>query len=111
MVSRGGRRREARGAEIGRRVAREGPGGQSPFPPPSTVAVLSGIVELGGHIVYKANVKEVLMEADADSGRERALGVRLSDGRRFRSKTVISNASRWDTFERMIGEERGGHGR
>jgi len=51
------------------------------------------------------------MEADADSGRERALGVRLSDGRRFRSKTVISNASRWDTFERMIGEERGGHGR
>ena len=39
----------------------------------------------------------------------KAVGVKLSDGRQFRSKTVISNASRWDTFEGMIGEE--AHGR
>jgi hypothetical protein len=30
-------------------------------------------------------------------------GVRLADGRVFRGKTIISNATRWDTFEGMIG--------
>lgn len=65
----------------------------------------AGFVEHGGHIIYKANVKEVLMEPTGnDDGLQRAVGVRLSDGRQFRSKTVISNASRWDTFEGMIGE-------
>lgn len=36
----------------------------------------------------------------------RATGVRLADGRVFRAKKVISNATRWDTFEKMIGEDR-----
>ena len=40
-------------------------------------------MELGGHIVYKANVKRILMEPGPD-GRERAVGVQLADGRRFR---------------------------
>ena len=66
---------------------------------------MSGFVEHGGQIIYKANVKEVLMEPTGSAdGQQRAVGVKLSDGRQFRSKTVISNASRWDTFEGMIGE-------
>lgn len=35
-----------------------------------------------------------------------APGVRLADGRVFRGKVVVSNATRWDTFEGMIGEQR-----
>jgi hypothetical protein len=31
-------------------------------------------------------------------------GVRLADGRVFRGRTIISNATRWDTFEGMMGE-------
>jgi hypothetical protein len=33
-------------------------------------------------------------------------GVRLADGRIFRGKTIISNATRWDTFEGMMGESK-----
>ena len=35
-----------------------------------------------------------------------AVGVRLTDGRVYRGRTVVSNATRWDTFERLVGEER-----
>ncbi|PNH03626.1 Prolycopene isomerase, chloroplastic [Tetrabaena socialis] len=67
----------------------------------------TGIVEHGGHVVYKANAKEIVMEADAQAeGGQRAVGVRLADGRVFRGKTIISNATRWDTFEAMIGPDK-----
>lgn len=66
--------------------------------------MVEGICEMGGNIVYKANVKEIVMEEVG--GTTKATGVRLADGRVFRGKTVISNATRWDTFENMIGEER-----
>jgi prolycopene isomerase len=69
-------------------------------------------MEHGGHILYKANVKEILVHhqtqkqaASAEMpppSTTKAVGVKLADGREFRSKTVISNASRWDTFENMI---------
>jgi prolycopene isomerase len=65
-------------------------------------ALAEGIVEHGGHVVYKANVREIVM--DPQSGR--ATAVRLADGRVFRGKSVVSNATRWDTFEHMVGEER-----
>ena len=67
------------------------------MPPPPDLA---GIVELGGHIVYKANVKRILTEdtsAGSDSASTssssvagtsaavpRATGVKLADGRVFR---------------------------
>jgi len=31
--------------------------------------------------------------------------VRLADGRVFRGRTVVSNATRWDTFEKLMGGE------
>ena len=33
------------------------------------------------------------------------MGARLADGRVFRGKTVVSNATRWDTFEKLMGGE------
>jgi len=68
--------------------------------------------------VYKANVKEIITEplpaeqasssssssSDGSAAAVRATGVRLADGRVFRGKTVISNATRWDTFEGLVGE-------
>ncbi|GAX80223.1 hypothetical protein CEUSTIGMA_g7661.t1 [Chlamydomonas eustigma] len=70
-----------------------------------------GITEHGGNIVYKANVKEILMREESNgqqstgSAGQRAYGVKLADGRVFRGKTIISNATRWDTFENMIGDD------
>ena len=36
---------------------------------------------------------------------QKATGVRLADGRVFRGKAVISNATRWDTFEKLMAQE------
>ncbi|GBF98578.1 carotene isomerase [Raphidocelis subcapitata] len=87
--------------------------------------MVAGIEERGGRVIYKANVKEIITEpADAATtaggggasssggggggggGGLRATGVRLADGRVYRAKTVISNATRWDTFEGLVGEQR-----
>ncbi|KAG2451912.1 hypothetical protein HYH02_003687 [Chlamydomonas schloesseri] len=65
----------------------------------------AGIEEYGGKIVYKANVKEIILSPQPD-GTQRATGVRLADGRVFKGKTVISNATRWDTFEGLIGKDK-----
>eukprot|EP00879_Flechtneria_rotunda_P031484 GHRR01034401.1.p1 GENE.GHRR01034401.1~~GHRR01034401.1.p1 ORF type:complete len:291 (+),score=89.08 GHRR01034401.1:305-1177(+) len=81
----------------------------------------AGIVEKGGHVLYKANVKEIITEpvastsgrsssnGDSSSSNVRATGVRLADGRVFRGKVVVSNATRWDTFEGLIGEDKMPH--
>ncbi|CAI5985545.1 unnamed protein product [Closterium sp. NIES-65] len=52
----------------------------------------------------------VTLLAAASAGRETPLsdsaGVKLSDGRTVRAKTVVSNATRWDTFGKLVPEER-----
>jgi len=63
--------------------------------------MVAGLVECGGAIEYKANVREILTEG-SDPENMTATGVRLADGRVFRGKTVISNATRWDTFEGLM---------
>jgi phytoene dehydrogenase-like protein len=87
-----------------------------------------GITARGGHIVYKANVKEIITEPLPDTSSSssssssssngastsgsssgsgvKATGVRLADGRVFRGKVVISNATRWDTFEGLVGQDK-----
>ncbi|KAI3431833.1 hypothetical protein D9Q98_010586 [Chlorella vulgaris] len=67
-------------------------------------AMTDGIRERGSYVEYKANVKEIILEGSGDQAR--AVGVRLADGRVYRGKTVVSNATRWDTFEGMIGEDK-----
>lgn len=59
-------------------------------------ALANGLVDKGSLILYKANVTNVILEQG------KAVGVRLADGREFFSKTVISNATRWDTFGKLV---------
>lgn len=63
----------------------------------------------GALVVYRAPVSEILLErdeqaasADGTAPGYKACGVRLADGREFRARAVVSNATRWDTFERLL---------
>lgn len=56
----------------------------------------AGIVAGGGEITYKARVTKILLAAG------KAIGVRLFDGREFYGDRIISNATRWDTFEKLL---------
>ncbi|KAL6273261.1 hypothetical protein ACE6H2_023953 [Prunus campanulata] len=59
-------------------------------------SLAKGLVDQGSEILYKANVTSIIV----DQGR--AVGVRLSDGREFFAKTIISNATRWNTFGTLL---------
>ncbi|KAK7392737.1 hypothetical protein VNO78_21184 [Psophocarpus tetragonolobus] len=59
-------------------------------------SLTKGLVDQGSEILYKANVTGIIIEQG------KAVGVRLSDGREFFAKTIISNATRWDTFGKLL---------
>ncbi|XP_030512490.1 prolycopene isomerase, chloroplastic [Rhodamnia argentea] len=59
-------------------------------------SLANGLVEQGSDIQYRANVTNIILENG------KAVGVRLSDGRKFFAKTIISNATRWDTFGKLL---------
>lgn len=58
-------------------------------------ALVRGLRKFGGRLELRAHVEEVLVEGTGD--RQRAAGVRLRDGSVIKAKTVISNATLWDT--------------
>ncbi|KAK4759601.1 hypothetical protein SAY87_022732 [Trapa incisa] len=59
-------------------------------------SLAKGLVDMGSNIQYKANVTGIIVENG------KAVGVRLSDGRQLFAKTIISNATRWDTFGKLL---------
>jgi len=61
--------------------------------------LVTGLEQHGGRILYKARVTRILMEG------QRAVGVQLASGQTFRAKRIVSNATRWDTFEKLIPPE------
>ncbi|CAN8295249.1 unnamed protein product [Cochlearia groenlandica] len=63
-------------------------------------SLAEGLVDRGSEILYKANVRSIIL----DEGK--AVGVRLADGREFFAKTIISNATRWDTFGKLLKGEK-----
>ena len=69
------------------------------------LVMAEGIEENGGRVVCAANVSKILTERTGEDGRPRAVGVTLADGEEIRAKAVISNATRWDTFKRLVREE------
>jgi prolycopene isomerase len=58
-----------------------------------------GLEKAGSSIRYKARVTEILMEQG------HAVGVKLATGEVYRAKRIISNATRWDTFEKLLPPE------
>ncbi|CAA0822547.1 Prolycopene isomerase- chloroplastic [Striga hermonthica] len=62
-------------------------------------SLAKGLVKQGSEILYKANATEIILENG------KAVGVKLSDGRQFYAKTIISNATRWDTFGKLLKKE------
>jgi prolycopene isomerase len=55
-----------------------------------------GLEHHNGVIRYKARVTQILQE------KGRAVGVKLATGENFRAKRIVSNATRWDTFEKLL---------
>lgn len=65
-----------------------------------TEELASGIESMPGCAVrYGARVTRVLIDASGQ-----ATGVELADGSRVSAKTVVSNATRWDTFGSLVGD-------
>ena len=58
--------------------------------------LVEGLEKKGGEIQYQARVKEIILE------KNKAVGVRLADGTEYRGKRIISNATRWDTFKKLL---------
>ncbi|HBB31869.1 MAG TPA: carotene isomerase [Cyanobacteria bacterium UBA9273] len=58
--------------------------------------LVEGLEKAGGQIQYKARVTKILTE------RGKAVGVQLATGEEYRAKRIISNATRWDTFEQLL---------
>jgi len=63
-------------------------------------ALCKGIEKFGGTIRFQSEVTEILV----DSGVAR--GVRLRDGSEHYARAVISNATIWDTFNRLVNDSR-----
>ncbi|HIK27505.1 MAG: carotene isomerase [Oscillatoriaceae bacterium SKW80] len=61
--------------------------------------LVEGLEKVGGTIRYKANVKRIIIENG------QAVGVELSTGEVYRAKRIVSNATRWDTFEKLLPPE------
>ncbi|MCL1467226.1 carotenoid isomerase [Argonema galeatum] len=61
--------------------------------------LVEGLEKAGGQIQYKAKVTNILSENG------RAVGVQLATGEVYRAKRIVSNATRWDTFEKLLPSE------
>ncbi|KAK4725229.1 hypothetical protein R3W88_028008 [Solanum pinnatisectum] len=62
-------------------------------------SLAEGLDDHGSQILYRANVTSIIL----DNGK--AVGVKLSDGRKLYAKTIVSNATRWDTFGKLLKAE------
>lgn len=58
--------------------------------------LVEGLEKKGGQILYKARVTKILQ----DNGR--AVGVELASGEAYYANRIVSNATRWDTFEKLL---------
>ncbi|MBF2009072.1 MAG: carotene isomerase [Chlorogloeopsis fritschii C42_A2020_084] len=58
--------------------------------------LVEGLVLAGGEIKYRAKVTQILV----NNGR--AIGVKLTNGQTFYARRIVSNATRWDTFRKLL---------
>ncbi len=62
--------------------------------------LVEGLEKTGGQIKYKARVKQILLE------KGKAIGVELVDGTVYYARKIVSNATRWDTFGKLISPDK-----
>jgi prolycopene isomerase len=62
--------------------------------------LVAGLEKVGGQIQYQAKVTEIITE------RGKAVGVRLANGQVYQGKRIVSNATRWDTFTKLLPREK-----
>jgi len=60
--------------------------------------LVEGLEKVGGEIQYQARVAKIIVENN------RAVGVQLTSGKEYLAKRIISNSTRWDTFEKLLPE-------
>ncbi|MEY3870111.1 MAG: hypothetical protein RLZZ338_4002 [Cyanobacteriota bacterium] len=58
--------------------------------------LVEGLEKFGGKIKYSTRVKQIILKDG------RAIGVELANGEIYHAKRVVSNATRWDTFEKLL---------
>jgi prolycopene isomerase len=58
--------------------------------------LVAGLEKAGGEIHYKSRVTKIITELG------KAVGVKLANGKTLRAKRIVSNATRWDTFEQLL---------
>lgn len=58
--------------------------------------LVAGLEKAGGQIHYQSRVTRIVTE------RGKAVGVELATGKTYRAKRIVSNATRWDTFEQLL---------
>lgn len=58
-----------------------------------------GLEKSGGKIQYQAKATKIITR------RGRAVGVQLANGQVYQGKRIVSNATRWDTFEKLLPKE------
>jgi prolycopene isomerase len=58
--------------------------------------LVDGLEKAGGKILYKARVTQILTK------KGRAVGVKLANGNTYFGKRIVSNATRWDTFSKLL---------
>lgn len=61
--------------------------------------LVAGLEKAGGEIQYQARVNKIILDAG------RAIGVKLTNGKEYYAKKIVSNATRWDTFEKLLPPE------
>jgi prolycopene isomerase len=61
--------------------------------------LVEGLEKYGGEIHYKSRAKKILMAGG------KAVGVELVNGKHFHGQKVVSNATRWDTFGKLLAEQ------
>ncbi|NEQ43284.1 MAG: carotene isomerase [Leptolyngbya sp. SIOISBB] len=55
-----------------------------------------GLVDSGGYIQYQSRVKRIVTQQG------RAIGVELATGEYYTANRIVSNATRWDTFNTLL---------
>ncbi|QLE57628.1 carotenoid isomerase [Nostoc sp. TCL26-01] len=58
--------------------------------------LVEGLQKAGGKIQYQAKVTKIITE------KNRAVGVKLTNGEIYQAKRIVSNATKWDTFTKLL---------